>query len=420
MYSILTPLKTYFSLGHISITDWVFKLHYKLTFVLLLAFSVIVITKQFFGERISCNPSAKDEVPKDVLNNYCWIHSTFTLPKAYDKPVGWEVAYPGVDKATDADETTYHAYYQWVCFFLTLQAIMFYTPAFLWELWEDKITERLIKDPHNLVLLPKKEQLVKKITRLNKGAAQDGPVEFQSVEEAKYIEDLTDSHPYGANNKLILQWASYLYQIQDVRNYNAIIYFLCELLNLANVIGQMYFTNTFLGGEFTTYGLRVMNFTVTDQSDRTDPMVEVFPLITKCTFRRVGPAGSIQNHDALCVLPVNVINEKIFIALWFWYVILAILSGIQVLVRLPLITKWCQRKVLGVGTTPETKECIPNIVDPPYTSFDFWFQLRLLKMNLPKVTFQALVWRLNKKITDSQNSTYVSNPEKQRLIEVKA
>ena len=34
----------------------------------------------------------------------------------------------------------------------------------------------------------------------------------------------------------------------------AIKFFLCEVLALINVVGQIYFTDKFLGNEFTTYG----------------------------------------------------------------------------------------------------------------------------------------------------------------------
>jgi hypothetical protein len=47
-------------------------------------------------------------------------------------------------------------------------------------------------------------------------------------------------------------------------------------------------------------------------------MSKIFPKVTKCTFHLYGPSGSIQNKDGLCVLPLNIINEKIYIFLWFW------------------------------------------------------------------------------------------------------
>ena len=31
--------------------------------------------------------------------------------------------------------------------------------------------------------------------------------------------------------------------------------------------------------------------------------------VTKCTFNKFGPTGPLMRRDALCVLPVNIINE---------------------------------------------------------------------------------------------------------------
>ena len=39
-------------------------------------------------------------------------------------------------------------------------------------------------------------------------------------------------------------------------------------------------------------------------------MAKVFPKVSKCTFHRYGPSGTIGNHDGLCILPINIINEK--------------------------------------------------------------------------------------------------------------
>ena len=42
--------------------------------------------------------------------------------------------------------------------------------------------------------------------------------------------------------------------------------------------------------------------------------------MTKCTFHKYGPSGTVENKDGLCILAQNIINEKIYIFLWFWSV----------------------------------------------------------------------------------------------------
>merc|ERR1711884_112479 len=51
-------------------------------------------------------------------------------------------------------------------------------------------------------------------------------------------------------------------------------------------------------------------------------MEYIFPKVAKCTFERFGPSGTIEVFDGLCVLPINIINEKIYIFLWFWFILL--------------------------------------------------------------------------------------------------
>ena len=104
-------------------------------------------------------------------------------------------------------------------------------------------------------------------------------------------------------------------------------FYLCEVLNFVNVIFQIIFTDYFLGNSFSDYGLEALKWASEDLENRVDPMSKVFPRMTKCTFFKFGSSGTIQNVDALCVLGMNIINEKIFVFLWFWYIFLALLTG---------------------------------------------------------------------------------------------
>lgn len=102
-------------------------------------------------------------------------------------------------------------------------------------------------------------------------------------------------------------------------------------------VGNIFFIDTFLGGAFLSYGTDVIKFSNMNQEDRSDPMIEVFPRVTKCTFHKFGASGTIQKLDALCVLALNILNEKIYIFLWFWLIILAVLSGMAVLYSMAVV-----------------------------------------------------------------------------------
>ena len=58
---------------------------------------------------------------------------------------------------------------------------------------------------------------------------------------------------------------------------------ICEILNLLNIIGQMYFTNYFLNGQFLTYGADVWNFDYSSPNATMewceDPMIKAFPKV---------------------------------------------------------------------------------------------------------------------------------------------
>ena len=67
-------------------------------------------------------------------------------------------------------------------------------------------------------------------------------------------------------------------------------------------------------------------------------MIYVFPRMTKCTFHKFGTSGNIEKHDALCILPLNIVNEKIYIFIWFWLLILGFLTFL-ILVRVTFQTE---------------------------------------------------------------------------------
>ena len=79
---------------------------------------------------------------------------------------------------------------------------------------------------------------------------------------------------------------------------------------------------------------QVLNFPDIAPEDRVDPMARIFPRMTKCIFHKFGGSGTIQRFDAMCVLSMNIVNEKIYIFLWFWFIILAVITGVNLIFRI--------------------------------------------------------------------------------------
>ena len=61
-------------------------------------------------------------------------------------------------------------------------------------------------------------------------------------------------------------------------------FFMCEILNFANVVGQIYFMDMFLGYQFTEYGTEVLAMTELENNQRHDPM------------------SSVRTQNLLCIL----------------------------------------------------------------------------------------------------------------------
>ena len=100
-------------------------------------------------------------------------------------------------------------------------------------------------------------------------------------------------------------------------------YLICKLLYITNAVGQLYMLDAFLGHNFHFYGIDVMRRLYTG-SDWTESVR--FPRVTLCNFD-VRRQTKVHTHIVQCTLPINLFNEKLFIFIWFWFVVLAILTS---------------------------------------------------------------------------------------------
>jgi len=276
------------------IDNVVFRLHYRGTVALLLAAFCVVTSEQFIGNPINC---MTDSMSSGIMDSYCWIHSTFSVVDNFDGKIGEDYSYPGVAPLRKDSKVHHHKFYQWVVFVLTLQAGMFYLPRFIWKSYEGGVVKLLTNGLTDITAFMDSDTKSDGISRIEKF--------FRT---------------YGSE-----------------RSQYFLVFVLCEMLNFVNVIGQIFFMDRFLGYQFSTYGVDVLTQTEGNFTSRGDELNRVFPKVAKCLFKKFGVSGNVQQHDALCVLPLNIINEKIYVAFWFWFVFLSAITGAALIYRLATI-----------------------------------------------------------------------------------
>uniref|UniRef100_A0A2H1VX70 Innexin n=1 Tax=Spodoptera frugiperda TaxID=7108 RepID=A0A2H1VX70_SPOFR len=329
------------------IDNMVFRMHYRITSAILFLCCILVTANNLIGEPISCiNDGA---VPGHVLNTYCWITYTFTLPNSPARGI----AHPGLGNDYE-EERRIHAYYQWVPFMLFFQGLLFYVPHWVWKNWE--------------------EGKVRMISDGMRGTAA-------SIADDK-------------NNRLN-RLVQYLVDTRHMHNTYSFGYFFCEILNFVNVVGNIFFLDTFLGGAFLTYGTDVVKFSNMNQEQRTDPMIEVFPRLTKCTFHKFGASGTIQKHDALCVLALNILNEKIFIFLWFCGLALVYSAAV---ILLPSTRETILKRRFRFGTPAGVESLVRK------TQVGDFLLLHLLGQNMSLRVFGEVLDELSRRLHMNSNA----------------
>lgn len=100
---------------------------------------------------------------------------------------------------------------------------------------------------------------------------------------------------------------------------NIPIFFITQIIN-------MIMLNMVIPGFWSTYSQAVTGLVSGDTYQWNVQSDLAFPRITKCAFQATGPSGSLQEYDALCLMPLNVVNQKVFVIIWVWYILQLIVS----------------------------------------------------------------------------------------------
>lgn len=117
----------------------------------------------------------------------------------------------------------------------------------------------------------------------------------------------------------------------------------------------------------------------------------VFPKQAKCKMFIFGPSQSVVQLDALCILPHNVINEKIFVFLYMWMLILLGLSILKLLHNMCLLTSLAYRTKTFQRMTTTSLSNKSIVIATNKCDIGHWFLFHLLTKNLDDVLVNDLV-----------------------------
>jgi len=364
MAHLLSDLANYFNLEEINIDNWTFKLYYKVSMVICMTGATVGIASQYFGDPISCEFQG---ISSDLAQDYCWIHGSSYIPPQYQAHLKCIVDLEGVESDDDAPDTSY---YQWVTFMFAIQAAIFFLPYKVWSALEGGLIASF---------------------------GSDGKSPIMISEDAKYDDGVVQE-------AVIEKFVKYFKSIFHHNSWYFASYVFCEFLNFLLLGVQFMLTDKFLNNKFMWYGWNVVTYYSFSQEERMDkelglknPMCTVFPTVTSCNIPNVGAAGVAQVHNGLCVLTQNIINEKIYLVLWFWYSFLGPVSVVYICYRIITIFfrgvrfSLLYRKVRR-NYDDEIRRCLEYILSKG--QIGDWFVLYQLSKNCNPYFFREFIREL--------------------------
>ncbi|BAF45761.1 viral innexin-g1.2 [Ichnoviriform fugitivi] len=345
MLNLMRALRGLVKPQSVHIDNIFFYVHYKLTVMFLIAFSVLVASRQYFGDPIDCE---FPEYPNGELNNYCYVQATFVRERAGTRGGNRVTFDPEVSRQTEEEHVRYCRYYSWVFIALFVQAVFFYIPRYMWKAWEGGRVKLLAAEINSPIL--SQDRIKKETERLSQ----------------------------------------YFTMHLHTHNFYAYRYFFCELLNLINIECQIIFLNQFIGEGFQSYGIDVI---FSKDEDKYNGIGELFPISTICTFEKYSLTGIKEKLEGICLLTHNPLNEKIYGFLWFWMYSVAVISILATVYRgITLFSSSFRLHVFQFMTTMNRADDVRAAFNK--LQIGDWFILILLQKNVNQEVYMNLISEL--------------------------
>ncbi|VDD77938.1 unnamed protein product [Mesocestoides corti] len=364
-------IQSFSATTYVGIEDLADRANFQWSVIVLLISMILVTVRQYFMAPLVCYlpTTVSGGNAESYVTNLCWVEGTFPI-NLTSGVVSHEL------KAWSSMNPEIMNYYQWVPLVLGLQAILYYIPRIIWSIFT---YNRTGTDLQNLA------------RTANNATKEDGEKREKLVRHmAKSLELLLFSRR-EYHDRREGRVAKIITILPGKRHGNNLIYYYIFIKILYVLVGimQLYLMYAFLRFDkkegYFFFGWRIL-----DDIRKGKPWTEtqVFPRVGACRHSLQHVAAE-NKLFAQCVLPINMLNEKIYVFLYFFLASVMVFTILSIPLWMYRISKKRQRhfvrrflKMADVYNRDDRqlKELIDRFINE-FLRQDGHFLLRMLSMN---------------------------------------
>ncbi|KAH7727728.1 Protein EAT-5 [Aphelenchoides avenae] len=278
-------------------------MNYYYSTVIIIVMAITLTAKQYVGQPIQCwVPAEFSKAWEQYAENYCFVYNTYWVR-------------PGEQVPREIDDRVNRQliYYQWVPFLMALQAGFFYLPVIFWGQLNSK-------SGINITSMVR--------------AVQDVDTS-EKAEREKVVTTVSDHIEDSVRLRYVRRDGAarfdYFWRVGILHGtYVSNLYTVTKALYVLNVVGQFLMMNQFLGQNNHIWGADILRDIINGKDWE---LSGNFPRIALCDFT-VRSMANVHRFTIQCVLVLNMFNEKIFLFLYWWLVLVGFMTFIDMIVWL--------------------------------------------------------------------------------------
>ncbi|KAK0424984.1 hypothetical protein QR680_008964 [Steinernema hermaphroditum] len=271
--------------------DFIDRLNYQYTPIVMGACASVLFAKVYLGLSIQCFTKAQFKGTWNAYtHDYCLIENTYYIPQ--------ETNIPHTTQRSEAQL----AYYQWTGFILAGLALFFILPHVLWRSFN------WISGYH---IRP----IIKECYEAKDNAKEQGVAIERSARLLHEASKLDHSYFHILPRNTVVTF----------------LYIFMKVLFIGVIFAELAVLSVFLGS--FAYPFQVLRYDLGDWQSS-----GLFPRVTLCDIDIRVP-GQYQKYTMECTLPLNMLNEKIFVFLFFYLLMLAIVTFLNICYWIALLAR---------------------------------------------------------------------------------